>query len=111
MEISKIYKIIDQLLKKTEARELKWDSSGVDDEFQVSLLSSIIIVGKGEDSSGTIYYLRIYNLKGDKIFHNSFSMGEQFHKLGSLFREITEYYFKADDTINNTLDELNDELI
>lgn len=110
----RIEKILNLVLEKSRDRSAVWTQTSRDSEYKLQLSAGYLSIDQFENNFAIHYDLAIYNLNGDKIFYKSFQEGDNdekhvFNMLAEIHTLAINIYYRADETFDNFLEELEKE--
>ncbi len=108
----KYRKIIDKLIEKSKAKKAIWNKTSRENEFKISLKSSIITTDLWDDehSQMGLVDLVIRNQRGEvlaSLVYNDQDELEDYKYLKLLHDYARESYYRVDDTIDDIFKELD----
>lgn len=109
--------MLERLHSKTVGKAARWYMTSGDNQFGLALNAGILLIEKIPVRPGSYvlggsgapsYRIVVFNLKGTMVDQELVSEGQDGYKLlASLFREVTRYVNRVDETLDSLLTELD----
>lgn len=104
---TKIEKIIDALIKKSDAGEVVWSSTSSKDGFKLQLKDSTLCILRNDNGGRVVYKLWIYNANGDMIVNLGMESSTIPNKFRALYDSARKAFYQEDSTLQSILSQLN----
>lgn len=99
--------IVDALIKKSDAGEVKWSATSNKNGFKLQLKDSSLCISRMVNEGNVNYVLWIYNANGDLIVNQSINSSNLPNKFRNLYESAKKAFYQEDATLKSILDQVN----